>query len=121
MKVMIVEDNFLMRLTIKELLIKLGHEVVSETVNADAALKAFIELKPEAIFLDLILLGKSGLEVLNDIREINKDVKIIVITAIEQEEIDKKLSNKGVDAVICKPFSYKDFKKIVNHVMPCKS
>ncbi|MCG2725553.1 MAG: response regulator [Elusimicrobia bacterium] len=121
MKVMIVEDNFLMRLTIKEFLIELGHEVISETVNAEAALKAFVELEPEAVFLDLILPGKSGLEILDDIRKINKDAKIIIVTAIEQEEIDKKLSNKGVDAVICKPFSYEDFKKIVKSVIPCNS
>jgi len=117
MKVLIVDDNSLMRSTIKALLIKLGHKVVSDEENAEGALKAFVKFKPEVVFLDIILPGRSGLEILDDIRKINTHVKIIIISAIEQDEIDEKLSDKGVDAIIRKPFSYEDFKKTINQVL----
>ena len=68
MKVLIVEDNALMRYTIKSLLLKLGHEVVGEAGDAESAINAYTALKPEVVFLDLILPGKSGVEILEVLR-----------------------------------------------------
>ncbi|MFA6433833.1 MAG: response regulator [Elusimicrobiales bacterium] len=113
MKVLIVEDNDLTRYTIKSLLLKLGHEVVGEVGDAESAVKAYVSLKPEVVFLDLVLPGKSGVETLKEIREIDPGARVVVITAVEQEEIDRGLSDKGVSAIIRKPFSYEEFKAAV--------
>jgi two-component system chemotaxis response regulator CheY len=114
MKVLIVEDNDLTRYTIKSLLLKMGHEVAGEAGDADAAIKAYVLLKPDVVFLDLVLPGKSGVEILEEIRAIDPKARVVVITAVEQDEIDRGLSDKGVAAVIRKPFSYEEFKATVN-------
>lgn len=113
MKVLLVEDNALTRYTIKSLLERLGHEVVAEAENADEAAKAFREHKPDVVFLDLILPGKSGVEILEDLRAANPSARVVVITAVEQEEIDKRLADKGVTAILRKPFSFEDFKTLM--------
>lgn len=37
----------------------------------------------------------------------------MVITAVEQDEVDRRLSNKGVQAILRKPFSFEDFKTLM--------
>lgn len=113
MKVLLVEDNALTRYTIKALLDKLGHEVVGEAETAAAAVEGFAAHRPDVVFLDLVLPGKSGVDVLDDLRSIDPKVRVVVITAVEQDEVDKKLSNKGVQAILRKPFSFEDFKALM--------
>lgn len=117
MKVLLVEDNALTRYTIKSLLLKLGHEVVGEAEDAQSAVEAYRQLKPDVVFLDLILPGRSGVEVLGDLRAVDPAAKIVVVTAVEQDEIDKRLADKGVDAILRKPFSYEDFKTLMRDLV----
>ncbi|MBI5744343.1 MAG: response regulator [Elusimicrobia bacterium] len=113
MRVLLVEDNALTRFTIKSLLDKIGHEVVGEAEDAAEALECFKRLKPDVVFLDLILPGKSGVEILGELRAVDPDAKIVVVTAVEQDEIDRRLADKGVNAILRKPFSYEDFKTLM--------
>src|SRR3989338_9176305 len=113
MKVLLVEDNALTRSTIKALLVKLGHEVVAEADTGEKAVEYFAEFKPEVVFLDIILPGKSGLEALEEIIEIDPKASVVVITAVDQDEIDSRLYDKGVGAILRKAFSFDDFKMLM--------
>ena len=113
MRILLVEDNALTRYTIKSLLNKLGHEVVAEAEDGPGAVECFKEFKPDVVFLDLILPGKSGVEILEDLRAVDPAARIVVITAVEQDEIDKRLADKGVNAILRKPFSFDDFKLLM--------
>ena len=117
MKVLIIDDNALTRYTIKSLLQKLGHEVVGEAEDGDSALKLYAGLKPEIVLLDLILPGKSGVEILEDIRKMDPAARVVIISAVEQDELDRRLLDRGVTAVIRKPFSYEEFKEAVNRLV----
>ena len=92
---------------------KLGHEIVGEAEDGDKAVQYFTSLKPDVVFLDLILPGKSGIEVLEDLRRVNPETRIVVITAVDQVEIDRRLSGKNIHAIIRKPFSFGDFKTLM--------
>jgi two-component system chemotaxis response regulator CheY len=116
MKVLIVEDNALTRHTIKSLLSKLGHEVVGEAEDSAGAVRCFTELKPDVVFLDLILPGKSGSEILVELRKINPKSKIVIVTAVAQEEIDRQISGNEVDAIMRKPFSFGEFKDLLKNI-----
>ena len=113
MKILLVEDNALTRYTIKSLLEKLGHEVVAEAEDGPSAVKYFSELKPDVVFLDLILPGRSGVEILGDLRAVNPAARVVILTAVEQDEIDRRLSKTGVSAILRKPFSFDDFKALM--------
>jgi len=116
MKALIIEDNALTCYTIKSLLGKLGHEVVGEAADSVGAVRCFAELKPDVVFLDLILPGKSGAEVFEELRKVNPKPKIVVLTAVDQEEMDRQLSNKGVDAIMHKPFSFEELKNLLKSI-----
>lgn len=109
MKVLIVDDNAGTRNMIKIILEKTGHEVVAEAADGESALKAFREKQPEVVLLDIIMPGKSGVEVLEDILNIDKAAKVIMVTAVEQDEINRQLLTMGAAAIIYKPFAYTDF------------
>ncbi|MHB0995143.1 MAG: response regulator transcription factor [Elusimicrobiales bacterium] len=113
MRVLLVDDNALTRFTIKSLLDKLGHEVVAEAEDGASAVKSFREMKPDVVFLDLILPGKSGVEILEDLRAVDPEARVVVVTAVEQDEIDRRLTDKGVAAILRKPFSFEDFKTLM--------
>lgn len=112
-KILLVEDNEQTRHVIKSLLQKLGHEIVGEAEDGDKAIQYFARLKPDVVFLDLILPGKSGGEVLDDLRRADPKMRVVVITAVDQEEIDRSLSGKNIHAVLRKPFSFGDFKTLM--------
>lgn len=113
MKVLIVEDNALMRCTIKSMLEELGHEVVGEAEDSVGAVRCFTELKPDMVFLDLILPGKSGLEIFKELRRINPKPKIVILTAVDQKGIDRQLSGTGAAAIMHKPFSFEEFENLL--------
>lgn len=111
MKVLIVDDNGSTREMVKIILQRTGHEVVGEAGEGEAAVKAFRDLRPEVVLLDIIMPGKSGLEVLSEIRAIDPAAKVIMLTAVDQDDVNAQLSSRGAAAIIYKPFSYDDFEK----------
>jgi len=118
MRVLLVEDNALTRNTIKALLGRLGHEVVAEAETGTSAAKSFAELKPDVVLLDLILPGRSGLEVLEDLLKLDPRARVVVVTAVDQDEMDRQLLDKGVHAILRKPFSFDDFKAALKGLAP---
>lgn len=110
MKVLIVDDNDGIREMVRLVLRSLGHEVVGEAADGEAALKAFRELRPEAVLLDMIMPGKTGLDVLDEIRAMDASVKVIMLTAVDQDDVNTRIAGKGA-AIVYKPFSCADIEK----------
>jgi two-component system chemotaxis response regulator CheY len=118
MKALLIEDNALTRNTMKALLVRLGHEVVAEADNGLKAVNYFTQFKPDVVFLDLILPGKSGLDVLDELRGLDPLASVIVITAVDQDEMDRRLLDKGVKAILRKPFTFEEFKAVMDGLSP---
>ena len=101
------------RHVIKSLLLKLGHEIVGEAEDGEKALRCFTRLKPDVVFLDILLPGRSGIEVLADLRRMDPKTRVVLITAVDQAEIARQLSDKGIHAILRKPFSFGGFKTLM--------
>ena len=113
MRILLVEDNALTRGMIKIMLTKLGYEVIAEAENGSEAITHFTEFKPDVVFLDIILPGRSGIEVLADLRRMDQKARVVIVTAVAREEIDRQLSDKGIHAILRKPFSFGDFTTVM--------
>jgi len=116
MKVLIVDDNDTIRAVIRICLERSKHEVLGEAGDVGAAVKAFAELRPEVVLLDLIMPGGTGLEVLEKIKAIDPSVKVIVITAVEQDALDKKISERGAGIILRKPFSNEELESAMKSI-----
>jgi len=113
MKVILVDDNDITRDLMRTLLQSMGHEVAGETDNGTDAAGLFAQLRPELVLLDLIMPGKTGLEVLKEIRALDPAARVIIVSAVQQEEISRELLENGAVAVLEKPFSYAEFDEII--------
>jgi two-component system response regulator (stage 0 sporulation protein F) len=61
--------------------------------------------KPQIVLLDIRLGSESGLETLRQIKEINKDIKVIMVTALNDEDSVAEAKSLGADDYIAKPFT----------------
>jgi len=116
MKVLIVDDNASTREMLGIILKKAGHEVLGEAEDGKSALKAFVELRPEVVLLDIIMPGISGIVVLEEIRRIDPKAKVIMLTAVDQDEVTSDLNDKGAAAIVFKPFSHGDLEKAFERI-----
>ncbi|MBI3321741.1 MAG: response regulator [Candidatus Omnitrophica bacterium] len=69
--------------------------------------------RPHLVFLDLHMPGLNGLDVLKETRDVDKSIKVIVITAIEDEEMIRKAKLMGAADYVIKPFSLEYLKEEV--------
>lgn len=116
MKIIIVDDNEITRDLMKAILQAMGHEVTGEADNGNDAVEIFKEQRPDLVLLDLIMPGKTGLQVLEEIRAINPAARVVMVTAVQQEGISKTLLEKGAVAVLNKPFSYSEFEEAMKRL-----
>lgn len=108
-RILVVDDEYLIRWSLKQSLEKEGYEVFISETGEDAINKVKSET-PDVVLLDIKLPGIDGYEVLEKILKIDKDTIVIMITAYE--EIDKvvKAIKLGAFDYIVKPF---DFNKVL--------
>lgn len=102
MKVLIVDDEALVRRSLSRAFASKGHEV-AEAPDGAMGLELWRSLKPDLIFLDVLMPGLSGPEV---IREIGPDRsgKVILMSAFAGEHNVETAQQIGADLFIPKPF-----------------
>ena len=105
-KILVVDDESLMRKLIKDFLVKKGYEVL-EAKDGEEALDFFYTQKSiSLILLDIMMPRLNGWEVVKEVRKISK-LPIIMLTAKAEEEDELLGFELGVDEYISKPFSPK--------------
>lgn len=105
-KILIVEDEINISNLVRTHLEHEGYQCF-QAYDGVSALTEFYRISPELIILDLMLPGKSGLDICKKIRE-SSDTYILMLTA-KQEEIDRVLGLElGADDYVIKPFSVRE-------------
>lgn len=106
MKILVVDDERLIRNVIREYLENEKYEVV-EAENGFDALRVLETNKVDLIILDIMMPRMDGFETLKEIRK-TKDTPVIMLSAMKEEEDKLSSFNLGVDDYITKPFSPKE-------------
>ncbi|HNV69742.1 MAG TPA: response regulator transcription factor [Candidatus Ozemobacteraceae bacterium] len=107
MKVLIVEDDRLMRQALRDILYSDGYQVL-EAADGEAGLEAFSRHRPDFVCLDVMMPKCDGYEVCRRLRRQDAQVPIVFISA-KGEEIDKVLGLElGADDFIVKPFGVRE-------------
>ena len=106
-RVVIAEDEAIIRLDLKETLDEEGYEVVGETGRGDKAVDLVRELRPDLAILDIKMPGMDGIEAA---RLITKDriCGVLVLTAFSQREVIEQARDAGALAYLVKPFQKTD-------------
>ncbi|MGB0870469.1 MAG: LytR/AlgR family response regulator transcription factor [Flavobacteriales bacterium] len=105
-KILIVEDDAVIALSLSLYLSQLDYDVVGSVNNAKDAWEKCKELSPDLVILDVQLYGKEkGFFVANQIRKYNQNIKIIYVTAYNDVETVNELMKSNPDLYLTKPYS----------------
>lgn len=102
MKILVIDDEPSVRTLIADALADEGHEVILAG-SGDQGLAAIQRDPPDAVFLDVVMPGTDGIEVLRQIRERDPDLPVIILTGWANEQEIEDLRRLGVADVVQKP------------------
>jgi two-component system chemotaxis response regulator CheY len=102
MRVVVVDDQEVVRKVVGHLLTQAGHAVVASVADGREAFLRTLELEPDAVILDLGMPQVDGIAALRLLREIDPDLRIIVHTAYDDPALGEALQEAGATAVVVK-------------------
>src|SRR5215216_3009883 len=102
-RVVLAEDEAIIRLDLKETLEDEGYEVVGETGRGDEAVALVRELKPDLAILDVRMPGMDGLTAAREITT-ERLAAVLVLTAYSQRNLIEEARDAGALAYVVKPF-----------------
>jgi two-component system, response regulator PdtaR len=103
-RVVIAEDEAIIRLDLKEILLDEGYDVVGETGRGDEAVDLVREHHPDLAILDVKMPGSDGLAAARAIRDLDIKVAVLILTAFSQRNLIDEARDAGVAAYLVKPF-----------------
>ena len=113
-KVLICDDALVMRMVIKKEIEKLGFEVVAEASDGQEAVDLYKEYKPDITTMDITMPKKSGIVALQEIMAFDKNAKVVMVSAMGQEEWVKQSIIAGAKNFIVKPFTPDKLHEVLN-------
>ncbi len=102
-RVVIAEDEAIIRLDLKETLEEEGYEVVGETGRGDEAVQLVKDQQPDLAILDVKMPGMDGLTAAGQITA-EKGAAVLILTAFSQRDLIEKARDAGALAYLVKPF-----------------
>ena len=115
---MLADDHILMREGIRQLLEFDGSiDVVAEANDGEECIEKLLLAKPQILLLDINMPKKNGIEVLEEIKRKNIDVKVLILTVHDEIEYLLKAVDIGVDGYILKDSESTELKRAISVIM----
>ena len=105
-RVLVAEDEALIRMDIVESLTEFGYEVVAQAADGEEAVTLATQLKPDICIMDVKMPKLDGISAAEKIAELK--IPVVLLTAFSQKELVTRASEAGAMAYIVKPFSPSD-------------
>jgi DNA-binding NarL/FixJ family response regulator len=102
-RIVLVEDHSILREGLRALiLMESDFDIVGEFASAEVSLTGIAELQPDIVITDLALPGRSGIELLAEVKRLSPRTRKLVLTAHENEEYIRAALNAGADGYVLK-------------------
>jgi len=106
-RVVVAEDEAIIRLDLREMLEEEGYEVVGETARGDDAVALVRQLQPDLVILDIKMPGLDGLAAARQIAG-ERLAPVLILTAFSQRDLVEQARDAGALAYLVKPFQKSD-------------
>jgi response regulator NasT len=113
-RILVAEDEALIRLDLVEMLTEAGYEVVAQATNGVEAIALAKEFKPDLAILDVKMPELDGISAAQEMIEISP---VLMLTAFSQKELVERARDAGVMAYVVKPFSINDLTPAIEIAM----
>lgn len=111
-RVIVAEDEAVIRMDLVEMVRELGHDVVGEAFNGQQAVDLARELRPDIIFLDVAMPVRDGLSAAEEI--VSEDLSaVIMVTAFSQRDVATRAAQAGAVGYVVKPFTMADLEPAI--------
>lgn len=118
-KIVIADDSISARALLKHAIkeaIKDDYETFEAKDGAEAVV-LYKNEQPDIVFMDLTMPNMNGMEALREIKKIDSNAKIVMITADRQKETKKELMSDGANDVLNKPVDVDELKEIYSKIL----
>lgn len=115
LKVLVIDDEALVRATLRDMLEEAGC-AVAEAADGNAGIALLETEQPDVIFTDILMPNKEGIETINEIRKLGKDIRIVAMSgggATGNMTFLEYAKAVGADRALQKPINFKDVVQIV--------
>jgi len=112
-RILVAEDEALIRLDIAEMLVEAGYEVVGQASNGEQAVELSRELKPDLVLMDVKMPVLDGISAAEQIGR-ERIAPVVMLTAFSQTELVERARDAGVMAFIVKPFTAADLEPAIS-------
>lgn len=112
-RILVAEDETLIRLDLVEMLGELGYDVVGQASNGEQAVELATELAPDLVIMDVKMPILDGLSAAERLHE-TKLCPVIMLTAFSQTELVERARDAGVMAYVVKPFTADDLRPAID-------
>ncbi len=102
-KILVVDDAEFLRVRIKKLLNGAGHDVI-EAENGAKAIETYQAERPNAVLMDITMPEMDGLAALKQIKGVDPNANVVMLTALGQESIVLEAIKAGAKDFVVKPF-----------------
>jgi two-component system chemotaxis response regulator CheY len=105
--ILVVDDSKFMRRMLSDILTQEGHQIVGEAENAVEATSLYRKLRPDLVTLDIIMPeveGTNAISALKSMLEADPKAKVVMVSAMGQEEVVQECIQMGAKDFIVKPF-----------------
>ncbi len=106
-RVIVAEDEAVIRMDLVEMLKELGYDVVAEAFNGERAVELVREHRPDLAFLDIAMPIRDGLSAAEEISRDNL-CAVVMVTAFSQRDVAMKAAEAGAVGYVVKPFTMAD-------------
>ncbi|ASU78350.1 response regulator [Actinopolyspora erythraea] len=106
-RVLVAEDEALIRLDLVEMLREEGYEVVGEAGDGEEAVRLAEELRPDLVILDVKMPKMDGIEAASSIAG-ERIAPVVILTAFSQRDLVERAKDAGAMAYLVKPFAKRD-------------
>lgn len=111
-KVLIVEDDFLVSIMVQRMVEEIGYRVIGKAGNGTEAVERTKELKPDVVLMDIKMPDMDGIESAKNIQE-KFPTPVVMLTAHETSDLLNKASDAGVGAYLVKPIHVRELENAI--------
>jgi two-component system chemotaxis response regulator CheY len=115
--VLIVDDIPFVRKTLKQILTNLGYRIVGEAETGEDAVRLFKETKPDIVTMDLVMPLMNGVEATRKIIQSDQSAKVVILSAMMQENLVTEAIIAGAKDYIMKPFQTDEVARVLKQVI----
>lgn len=116
LRIVVAEDEAVIRMDLVEMVRELGHHVVGEAYNGQQAVDLVRAERPDMVFLDIAMPERDGLSAAEEIA--GEDLcAVVMVTAFSQRDISTKAADAGAVGYVVKPFTMADLGPAIHLAM----